>query len=255
MNELERYIQLSMQTTEGLTKFNGHVGRAVDNILAMSKYTLRVLDGFQIEQESRGAIGQFWEGILAPFQPIKFTEDLLFNQFIDYTKTIEDEISNLLVEAEDIQMQLNLMESSTDIIGGIAYRDEKHASSKKDEIYSWLWTRLGGNRQRIGKVNEEIDFLRKITFDRKSAALHISTTILRLLDTKSQLENLRSRLALPDLVRETLPLSAHIETILAGTERLEDKRQHARDRELAFILSPKGKDAKPVLELGSSRTR
>jgi len=221
----------------------------------MSKYTLRVLDGFQIEEESRGTISQFFDGILAPFQPIKFTEDILFDQFIAYTKTIEDEITKLLVEAEDLQMQLNIMESSTDTIGGIAYRDQKHANAKKDEIYSWLWTRVGGNRNRIGKINNELDFLQKITFDRKSAALHVSTTILRLVDTKSQLENLRTRLALPELIRESRPLSVHIDTILAGAERLEDKRQSARDRELSFIMSPKGKDANPVLELGSSRTR
>jgi len=244
-----------MHTTEGLTKFNGQIGHAVDNVLAMSRYTLRVLDSFQIEQESRGMISQFFDGVLAPFQPIKFTEDLLFDQFIEYTKMIEDEIAKLLVEAEDLQMQLNLMESSTDTIGGIAYRDQKHANAKRDEIYSWLWTRVGGNRSKIGKINDELDFLQKITFDRKSASIHVSTTILRLLDTKSQLENLRTRLALPDLIRESRPLSVHIETILAGAERLEDKRQHARDRELSFIMSPKGKNEKPVLELGSSRTR
>lgn len=253
--ELDRYIRISIHTTEGLTRFNGHIGAAVDHVLAMSRYTLRVLDGFQIQQESRGTIGQYLEGLLTPFQPIKFTEDLLFDQFIEYTKAIEDEITKLLVDAEDLQLQLNLMESSTDTIGGIAYRDTKHANAQRDEIYSWLWTRVGGNRGRIGKINDEIDFLRKITFDRKSAAVHISTTILRLLDTKAQLENLRTRLASPDLLRESKPLSVHIDTIMAGAERLEDKRQHARDRELSFIMSPKGKDAKAPLELGSSRSR
>lgn len=256
--ELRRYIDLSSKTTESLTSFNSHIGRTVDYILAVSKYTIRVLDSFQIEEQSHGAISQFWGSMLAPFQPVKLSRDVIFDQFIEYTKTIEDEIVKLLQEAELLQKQLYLMDSSTDSIGEVSYKNEKHATAQKDEIYSWLWTRVGGNRSKVKKVNSTIELLQKINLNRKSAATHVSNIILRLLDTKAQLENLRSQVAQPDLIQETLPLSVHIEIILAGTERLENIRSDTRDREITWIRSAQEaiyrKEDAP-LELDATRSR
>lgn len=234
MLEFDGFIDTARIASYDLQKFNSHVGRAVDSVIATTRWTTRVLDGIQERDASRGSINAFInDKLLAPFQPIKFTETILLDQYIQHTHIVEEEINKLIVEAQALLMVLNNLEDRLEVIHGIATRDDIHAKQLKEEILSELWTMVGGNRGKVNKMDRQLNLLQQVTHYRKTAYAHVSGTIIRLQAMGANLEDLRERVGSPELLRDRIdiPLSVHIENIQRGVERLEETRQNARKLE------------------------
>ncbi|KAG0652031.1 hypothetical protein D0Z07_0909 [Hyphodiscus hymeniophilus] len=237
LRQLVRYSQL----------YSNHVGRAVDSVIATTRWTTRVLDGIQERDATKGLMNAFInDKILAPFQPVKFTEGVLLDQYIQHTRLVEEEIHKLISEAQAILMVLNNLEDRLEVIHGVATRDGMHAKALKEEILSELWTMVGGNRGKLNKMDRQLSLLQHVGVYRKTAYAHISGTILRLQAIGAGLEDLRERVGAPELLRDRahVPLSVHIENIQLGVERLESSRQNARKLENEHI--------KQTLERGQS---
>lgn len=210
------------------------MGRAVDSVIATTRWTTRVLDGIQERDGSRGSINAFInDRLLAPFQPVKFTESVLLDQYIQHTRIVEEEINKLITEAQAILMVLTNLEDRLDVIHGIATRDDMHTKALKEEILAELWTMVGGNRGKLNKMDRKLNLLQQVGIYRKTAYAHVSGTIIRLQAMGSGLEDLRERVGSPELLRDRLdiPLSVHIENINKGVERLEESRLNARKSE------------------------
>jgi hypothetical protein len=197
-----------------------------------------VLDSIQERDASRGAINAFInDRLLAPFQPVKWSESILLDQYIQHTRIVEEEIGKLITEAQALLMVLNNLDDRLDVIHGITTREDGHAKARKDEILSELWTMVGGNRGKITKVDRQLNLLGQVGVYRKVAFAHVSGTILRLQAIGAELENLRERVGAPELLRDRqdIPLSMHLENINRGIQRLEDGRQNARKLENEHI--------------------
>lgn len=236
--EFDGFIDTARIASYDLQKFNSHIGRAVDNVLATTRWTTRVLDGIQLRDAQRGAIASFVEdNLLAPFQPTKFTESALLDQYIKHTSIIEEEIHRLIDEAQALLMVLANLEDRLEIIHGIVTRDKNLARAKKEEILSELWSLVGGNRGRVKKMDRQLALLQQVGVYRKSAYAHVSGTILKLQAIGAGLEDLRERVGSPELLRDRIdvPLSVHIENIQRGVERLEEGRQSAKKVENEHI--------------------
>ena len=232
--EFDGFIETARMASYDLQKFNSHIGRGVDNILATARWTKRVLGGIAERDASKGAISWFInDRVLAPFQPIKFTEDALLDQYIQHTRVVEDEISRLVMEAQAVLMVLNNLEDRLDVIHGIAVRDNLHAQGSKDEVLSQLWTMLGGNRNKLGKFDSQLRLLNQVNTYRQNAIAHVSGTIIRLQSIGAELEELRERVGGVELLggKGAVPLSVHIENIEMGVERLERGRKGAKELE------------------------
>jgi len=200
-------------------------------VIATTRWTTRVLDGIQERDASRGAINAFInDKVLAPFQPVKFTESILLDQYIQHTHIVEDEINKLIIEAQALLLVLNNLEDRLEVIHGIATRDDMHAKALKEEILSELWTMVGGNRGKLNKMDRQLNLLQQVSVYRKNAYAHVSGTIIRLQAMGAGLEDLRERVGSPELLRDRMdiPLSVHIENIQKGVERLEEGRLNAR---------------------------
>ncbi len=246
--ELDGFIETARIASYDLQKFNSHVGRGVDNVLATARWTQRVLDDIAIKNSNRGLLPAFvHDKFLAPFQPLKFTENTLLNQYIEHTRIVSDEIETLIAEAQALLYVLQNIEDRLDVIHGIALRDNIHAQGQKDEILSQLWTLLGGNRAALGKYNSQLNLLRQVGAYRKIAWAHVSGTIIRLQAMGAELEELRERIGSAELLkdRKEIPLAVHLESIRLGVERLEQGRQASRELEqshLNRVLDRGGKD-------------
>ncbi|KAI4194450.1 MAG: hypothetical protein LQ346_003678 [Caloplaca aetnensis] len=240
--EFTGFIETAGIASSDLQKFNSHVGRAVDNILATARWTKRVLDGVAMEQESRGMVSSFFnDKLLAPFQPLKFTEATVLRQYTEHTRAVENEINRLINEAQALLNVLRNLDDRLDVIHGVAVRDNLHAQGSKEEVMSHLWTMLGGNRKALGKFESQMRLLRHVNTYRQTAIAHVAGTILKLQAMGAELEELRERVGIVELVGETkgVPLSVHVESIELGVERLEQRRDWARgveDRELRKAL-------------------
>ncbi|KAH8813313.1 hypothetical protein F5884DRAFT_899477 [Xylogone sp. PMI_703] len=228
--EFDGFIDTARAASYDLQKFNSHVGRAVDSVIATTRWTTRVLDGINEREASRGLISSFSDKILAPFQPLKFTESILLDQYIQHTRIVEEEINKLISEAQALLMILNNLEDRLDIIHGVATREDLHSRAMRDEILSDLWTMVGGNRHKLDKMDRQLALLHQVAHYRKTAYAHVSGTLIRLQAIGADLEDLRERVGSPELLRDRvdIPLSVHIENINRGVERLESRRSQSR---------------------------
>ena len=159
--EFDGFIETARIASYDLQKLNSHVGRSVDNILATAKWTQRVLDGIEIQENSRGLITSFFnEKLFAPFQPLKATaKDALHDQYALHTHIVQEEIARLLEEAQAVLMILQNLDDRLDVIHGIATRDHVITKGSRDETLDLLWTKLGGNRSTLGKLDTQLNLL------------------------------------------------------------------------------------------------
>lgn len=250
--EFDGFIETARVASYDLQKFNSHVGRGVDNILATARWTKRVLDGITLRQGSQGVIMAFFnDKFLAPFQPLKFTEDTLLDQYIQHTRIVEEEIHRLIAEAQALLLVLQNLEDRLDVIYGIVMRDDLHAQGSRAEILSQLWTKVGGNRGKLGKFNSQLRLLGQVNTYRQSAIAHVSGTMIKLQGMGAELEELRERVGSVELLGGSrgVPLSVHIENIELGVERLEKGRNRAKgveNEELRKTLERGKKGAKEI---------
>ena len=251
--EFDGFIETARIASYDLQKFNSHVGRGVDNILATARWTTRILSGIAERDALQGAASWFInEKVLAPFQPIKFTEDALLDQYIQHTRVVEDEINRLISEAQALYLLLQNLEDRLDVIHGIAVRDKLSAQGSKDEVLSQLWTVLGGNRNKLGKFDSQLRLLAQVNTYRQNAIAHVSGTLVRLQGMGAELEELRERVGGVELLggKGAVPLSVHIENIEMGVERLERGRKGAKELENEELRKSleRGKGAERMIE-------
>ncbi|OCK77331.1 hypothetical protein K432DRAFT_304479 [Lepidopterella palustris CBS 459.81] len=245
--EFQAFIDTARQASYDLTHFNARIGRAVDQILNTNRWTLQVIDGISQKQAVAGGISRLLSHI-DPFASFKAApptmHEVLFEQYLRHTSAIEEQIQTLIMEAQALLSILENLDQRLDVIAGIATRDGVIARGNRDDLFAHLWTKLGGNRSSVAKLNEQLRLLRDVTMYRKNAWNHVSATVLRLQEIAAGLEDLRERVAAPEVVgvRQEVPLSFHLEYIRLGVERLEGVRGDARRME--------GEHYKKILDKG-----
>lgn len=239
VHEFDGFVETAREASYDLQKFNSHVGRGVDIVLSTARWTGRVLDEIAARDEQRSGVGRFIsDTLLAPFQPVQFSEARLLDQYIQHTHVVSGEIEQLVSEAQALLQVLQNLEDRLEVIHSISLRDNIQAQGSKDEILGQLWTLVGGNRKELGKYNSQLDLLRKVSEYRKIAFAHVAGTVVKLQAMGSELEELRTRVGSAAVLKEAgikhVPLSVHIENIQLGVERLEIGRQRARELEQKY---------------------
>ncbi|KAK4504023.1 hypothetical protein PRZ48_004938 [Zasmidium cellare] len=230
--EFEGFIDTARQASQDLSKFNSRIGRAVDHILSTNRWTLSVIDGVNEKEASRGAIAGWVASnfnVFAPFQPVSLSRNVLLDQYLRHTGAVEEQILSLINEALALRDILENLDGRLDLISGIVTRDDIRISTSKDELFATLWTKLGGNRSSVQKLNKQLQLLKDVNQYRRAAWGHVTSTLLKLQEIQHSLEDLRERVALPETVgTERVPLEVHIESINLGIERLEGQRDKSR---------------------------
>ena len=232
MYEFGGFVDTAKQASQDLSKFNARIGRAVDHILSTNRWTLTVIDGISASESNRGSISRFWSqnlNIFAPFQPVSLTRDILLDQYLRHTEAVEYQIDGLIAEAQALLSILDNLDSRLDVIASISTRDGLKAEENRDELFAYLWTKLGGNRSSVKKLDQQIQLLRDVGAYRRIAWAHVTSTIVKLQAIRDNLEDLRERVAMPETVgTETVPLEVHIDAINLGIQRLEEQRDTSR---------------------------
>lgn len=233
--EFVGFIDTARQASQDLSKFNSRIGHAVDRILSTNRWTLSVIDGIAETDTGRGSISKFFSerlNIFAPFQPVSLSRDILLDQYLKHTSAVEDQILTLISEAQALLNILDNLDGRLDVIAGIATRDGLKAEENRDELFAYLWTKLGGNRSDVKKLNGQIELLQNVGQYRRIAWAHVTNTIVKLQAIRDNLEDLRERVAMPEVVgTNKVPLEVHIEAINLGIQRLEEQRESSRQVE------------------------
>ncbi|KAF2216051.1 hypothetical protein CERZMDRAFT_120146 [Cercospora zeae-maydis SCOH1-5] len=230
--EFGGFVDTARQASGDLSRFNSRIGRAVDHILSTNRWTLSVIDGVSEKEAQRGSIARFFSdnlNIFAPFQPLSLSRDVLLDQYLRHTGAVEEQIMSLIDEAMALRDILDNLDNRLDVISEISTRDGIRIESGKDELFAALWTKLGGNRRDLNKLNSQLELLRNVSEYRRLAWGHVTATLLKLQEIQHSLEDLRERVAMPETVgTEKIPLEIHIESINLGIERLEKQRDASR---------------------------
>lgn len=249
--ELVNFIETAKEAGTDLASYNTRIGRGIDKILTTNKWTLQQLAGIADTEANRGAIPRFISNvnIFNPFMTVEHTsEELMMEQYLRHTATIQDEIDALIVEAQVLLRILNNLDERLDVIGDIAARDGIKAQVNQDELFANLWTWIGGNKQGVDRTKRQLTLLGNVSTYRKLAIAHVTGTIIKLQDIAANLEDLRERVTAPEILgtREGMPLSMHIGQIQLGVERLENLRQEGREFGKKQDRAILGKDEKPI---------
>jgi hypothetical protein len=233
--EFGGFIDTARQASQDLSKFNARIGRAVDHILSTNRWTLTVIDGIASSEANRGSITKFFSdhlNIFAPFQPVSLSRDILLDQYLRHTAAIEEQIVSLISEAQALLAILENLDGRLDVIAGITTRDGLKAEENRDELFAYLWTKLGGNRSSMKKIDQQIQLLRDVGSYRRIAWAHVTNTIVKLQAIRDNLEDLRERVAMPETIgADKVPLEVHIDAINLGIQRLEEQRDSSRKLE------------------------
>ena len=231
--EIDGFIDTIRIATFDLQKFNAHVGSAVDRILSTTRWTERRLGEIKDAEYSRGAVASFInDRLFIPFQPLKFSEDALTDQYIKHTSIVKERIADLLDEGLRLMALLESLEDKLDAIHEISIQEWNDAKASREEVLAQLWTKLGGNASKLGKFNSQIALVNQMNVYRRSALEHVHETILKLQAIDAELEQLKERVGSVEVLRDKkdIPLSVHIENIQLGVQRLEAERESTKKR-------------------------
>lgn len=246
--EFDGFIDTSRMASHDLQKYNSHIGRAVDNVLATTRWTKRVLDDVAHHEAGKGLLQST---VLDPLGKLvgrtSFTEKAVLDQYIQHASTVEEEINRLIEEAQALLMLLINLEDRLDVIHGIVTREIGHAELSKAEKYSAVWSWLGRNRDILNQLGQRVNLLEEVGRYRRTAVEHVTRTLIRLEEIAAGLEDLRERVATPGLLRgrSDIPLRVHLESIESGVERLEMGRLKSRRIENDYLRKALGQGDPP----------
>lgn len=246
--EFENFVETARQAGWDLTQFNSAIGRTMDHILSTNRWTLQVIDGVAEREAGRGAIGRFMDGIPPAFGwPTRSLDEILLEQYLKHTSQVEEQITRLVLEAQALLGLLAHLDDELDIIAGVVTRDGIAITNDRDELFSYLWTKLGGNRSSVKKLEEQLQLLKDVNSYRRTAWAHVNGALLKLQEIQADLMHLKERVAAPETIGLDIPLAQHIDIIRRGAERLEEARRTQKTAEGAkirkFIDSQRGDDS------------
>ena len=150
------------------------------------------------------------------------TKEVAVEIFLISMDNIHNHLVNLREEAEISMDHLMRLEEHLKVLHEIVARDDGDLRWERDKVLSSLWTKLGGNRNKKRRIRNNLNILGSVDSYRRKALAHVVATleILRVLD--AGIEDLRIRVATPNIVGDKIPLEVQIKSIKAGVDRLKE---------------------------------
>jgi len=148
--------------------------------------------------------------------------------FSEAMNTLSANMRRLALEAEVSISDLNTLEEHLKSIHEVVSREDSSIKVAKDELLAQLWTALGGNRKELKGMDKHLTLLKGIGRYRNRALAHVITAQQTLETMAEEMEELRERVAAPELVGNAIPVEVHMKSIRSGLERLKDRRIGAK---------------------------
>jgi len=145
--------------------------------------------------------------------------------------TLSVNMRRLALEAEVSILDLNTLEEHLNSILDVISREDSSINAAKDELLAQLWTILGGNRKELKGMDKHLALLKGVGGYRDRARAHVVAALQTLETMAEEMEELRERVAAPELVGNAIPIEVHMKSIRSGLERLKDRRIGAKRAE------------------------
>ncbi|KAH9902634.1 hypothetical protein C8Q73DRAFT_13011 [Cubamyces lactineus] len=222
---LDEFVEDAKRTGKGLQKLTTKINGAVDNIMAINDYALRTIEDAQNKPKS--LIRAVW-----PFaSPPSGSRDVVVQAFRDSMDVHATEMRRLVLELAVSEANLERLDTHLVALHELCTRENLTLSAAREDLLAQLWTLLGGNRKRLRGMDFNLGLLRELGEYRKRAAAHVAAAKQTLQAMSEDMEDLRERVAAPDVVGDRIPVEVHMKSIQSGLERLKEDRIRARERE------------------------
>lgn len=151
--------------------------------------------------------------------------------FTEAMNTLSVNMNRLILEGEVSLQALEKLEQRLATLYELVTREDSSLTSERAEILASLWTMLGGNKNELRHVDTHLDLLKNLGAYRQRALAHVVAALQTLQSMSDDMEDLRERVAAPELVGERIPVEVHIKSIQGGLERLKERRLKAKEQE------------------------
>jgi len=229
---LVEFVGNAKETSRGLLKLNAKVSSAVDDILAINDHALRAIEA---PKPGSSLMTYIW-----PFSRNTGT-DLLTTTFSQSLSVLSTSFQRLIIQAEMSLHSLDKLEMQLNNIQDILTREDVHVTAAQSDVLAELWTKLGGNRDQLRSFKGNLRLLKELGSYRSRALAHVVGALQALQTLSADMEELRERVAAPELAGGEIPVEVHVRSIRSGIERLKEGRARASEKEeeaVKRILGP-----------------
>ena len=160
--------------------------------------------------------------------PPKRTDDIVRETFEEVMNTLSTNMERLILEAEANLQNLDDLEARLESLHELVSREDLSMSSAKSELLAELWTKLGGNRKQLRNFESHLALLNDLGSYRKQALAHVVGALQTLRAMSEDMEDMRERVAAPELMGSSVPVEVHMKSIEMGLERLREGRLRAK---------------------------
>ena len=144
---------------------------------------------------------------------------------------LSTQLERIIIEAQLCLANLDRLEQRLVSLQELLHHENYHVSIERSELLADLWTILGGNRREVAHLEGRLTVLRDVGQYRTRALAHIVAALQTLQGMSKEVEDLRERVAAPEVVGEKIPIEVHMNSIRVGLDRLSEKRVRVRQQE------------------------
>ncbi|KAJ3540656.1 hypothetical protein NMY22_g4210 [Coprinellus aureogranulatus] len=220
-----------------LARLDAKMNGALDNVMAMNEYTLQAIE--VARARSGGSLAE----ALLPWSSRKSAEVVVKETFFNAMNVLSENLERIILEVEINSQNLDNLEENLNTVQSIAAREDAALAADRDELLSRLWTRLGGNRKDLKNYNRNLNLLLDLRTYRKAAQARLGATMHLLQGLGQEMEDMRERVAAPNLIGSKVTPEVHMMSIRGGLERLMEGRMRAGA--LKNAIGRKALDAPP----------
>ncbi|KAH9945050.1 uncharacterized protein BXZ73DRAFT_73267 [Epithele typhae] len=221
---LYSFVEDAKKTGRGLQRVTAKINGAVDTIMSINDHALHTIEG---AKPADGVLAVIW-----PFGSATPTSrEAALDAFRMSLDVHASEMAKLVLELTRATADLDALDAHLVTLHELCAHENVALGKAKDEVLSELWTFLGVNRRRLRSFDSNFELLRNLGEYRRRAAAHIAAASQTVLAMTEEMEDLRERVAAPDLTGDKIPLEVHMRSIRSGMERIQEQRVKAKERE------------------------
>ncbi|KAH9998851.1 hypothetical protein BJV74DRAFT_767474 [Russula compacta] len=228
-DSLSKFVKDARKVSRGLTRFSSRVGGAVDSVIAVNDYALHRIEAAN-SQPSGLSLRRLW-GSSSPAT----TKQVVTRTFIEAMNALSANMQRLVLEAEVSILDLNNLEEHLKTVHELVSREDSSIATARTELLAQLWTILGGNRGELRGMDEHLALLRGVSGYRDRALAHVVAALQALETMAEDMEELRERVAAPELVGDAIPIDVHMKSLRSGLERLKGRRAGTKQLEEQLV--------------------
>jgi len=166
---------------------------------------------------------------LMPWNPSRqsIIDEVITKTFEETMHALSNNMARLVIEAEHSLQGLDALEVRLETLHEIISREESSVTFDQTQLLADLWTILGGNREELRNFEHHLTLLKELGAYRKQARGHVVAALQTLRTMSDDMEDMRERVAAPNLIGSSVPAEVHMKSIRMGLERLLEGRTKA----------------------------